>query len=256
MCRFAAFTNAFAAIPSLLSRVGRICQRRTTASASNTPSAVPVTDASSALSHIVSIANVAVKQTKPDESLQMTDSQVEDVKNALGFIDAAALGVEKHQFDLEDGNTTFVEVGASKSVTLAVFTLAEGASLPLHNHPGMFVFTKVLWGELGVRSYDLMDDQDRPNYQATRNPDFTVSSGDSIVLTPKLKNVHEFSAVHGPVALFDIVCPPYNENRPCSYLRPASDDVAVGESVELESIPTPEDLDMFVMDYCGVRFKL
>ena len=37
---------------------------------------------------------------------------------------------------------------------LVVFIFPDGATLPLHNHPGMTVYSKVLYGSLAVRALD------------------------------------------------------------------------------------------------------
>ncbi len=249
MGNLSAFTSVANAIPRLFDCTRRAICRRTNITASYTSTSS--TDASSALSKIVTLANTAAARINANEWLHMSDAEVAEVKDALSLIDAQSLGVERSRFPLRPGDIAYVEVGASRSVTLAVFALAEGASLPLHNHPGMFVFTKVLWGNLGVESYDLLPDEG----VAQRNEDYIVESGDSIVLTPTLRNVHAFSAVHGPVAIFDVVCPPYTDIRPCSYIRPENA-VQVGKKVRLRRIPTPDDLYMDSFRYNGVRFKL
>ena len=38
----------------------------------------------------------------------------------------------------------------SEAFDIVVFLLPAGASIPLHDHPGMTVFSKILYGELGM----------------------------------------------------------------------------------------------------------
>jgi hypothetical protein len=40
-------------------------------------------------------------------------------------------------------------------MSMIVVMLPEGMEFPLHNHPGMMVFTKPLWGRLSIESMDL-----------------------------------------------------------------------------------------------------
>ena len=40
---------------------------------------------------------------------------------------------------------------------LVVFIFPAGASIPLHDHPGMDVFSKVLYGSMGMVSYDWVE---------------------------------------------------------------------------------------------------
>eukprot|EP01138_Halocafeteria_seosinensis_P011286 gb/GECG01011528.1/.p1 GENE.gb/GECG01011528.1/~~gb/GECG01011528.1/.p1 ORF type:complete len:327 (+),score=34.90 gb/GECG01011528.1/:1-981(+) len=44
-------------------------------------------------------------------------------------------------------------------VTMGIFILPPGTSLPLHDHPGMCVVSKVLYGSLHLRTYDLCTHQ-------------------------------------------------------------------------------------------------
>jgi hypothetical protein len=39
---------------------------------------------------------------------------------------------------------------------IVVFRFSAGASIPLHDHPGMTVFSKVLYGSLRVQQFDML----------------------------------------------------------------------------------------------------
>lgn len=57
-----------------------------------------------------------------------------------------------------------IPVSVGRLVNMSVFILPAGTAIPLHDHPGMTVVTKVLWGTLHVKSYDLV----RPRGSAGR----------------------------------------------------------------------------------------
>ena len=137
-------------------------------------------------------------------------------------------------------------VWASEEFEIDIFLFPDGASLPLHDHPNMTVLSKVLYGRLGVRSYDWetqptaaeytafeaeLERQESPDparraaaplvppRAAYRRPDALLTSDAATTsLNPMEANVHAFVA-HGATAVIDLLLPPYNDDagRDCHY---------------------------------------
>lgn len=69
----------------------------------------------------------------------------------------------------------------------------------------------------------------------------------ALLLTPDERNLHQITAIDGPVAFFDILSPPYDtfiEQRPhvkrkCTFFREAPESAAESISVVLEKIAQP-----------------
>ncbi len=93
----------------------------------------------------------------------------------------------------------------SQRVAVVVFYLKEGASLPLHDHPGMTVLSKCLHGSLEVTAVT-----------GANSLSSTVITGGEI--TGLTDSIHAVKALHGPAAFLDILLPPYNDND-CTYYR-------------------------------------
>ncbi|CAN1845136.1 Plant cysteine oxidase 2 [Linum perenne] len=120
---------------------------------------------------------------------------------------------------------------------IGIFCLPPSAVLPLHNHPGMTVFSKLLFGTMHIKSYDWVADAEEQNPEGKQeypiprvqspkvrlakvkaNSNFTAPCDTSILYPAEGGNMHCFTAVTA-CAVLDVLGPPYNdaEGRHCQY---------------------------------------
>lgn len=176
---------------------------------------------------------------------------------------------------------TYMHICETEVFSMGVFLLRTGASIPLHDHPGMNGMLKVLYGKVSVRCFDKLEDNLSvsnvlPHFEPPLAPFQTASLRRSVLrsvaeysedsgpclLTPLRDNLHQIDAVEGPAAFLDILAPPYNpdDGRDCHYYQVLqtvaegdgkSNEEQQGEEKEkgdeawLLEVPQPEDF------WCG-----
>lgn len=118
----------------------------------------------------------------------------------------------------------FQDVYSCPEMTLAIFLLRAGARIPLHDHPGMHVYGRLLFGSMRVLSFDFepsSDDGSEGTRWATLRSDEVIGpSPTTYSLGPSTGNLHELEAVED-CAFFDVLAPPYDpyNGRDCTYYR-------------------------------------
>ncbi|XP_034537660.1 2-aminoethanethiol (cysteamine) dioxygenase b [Notolabrus celidotus] len=135
---------------------------------------------------------------------------------------------------------TYMHICETDHFSMGVFLLKSGASIPLHDHPGMHGMLKVMYGKVRISCFDRLErPTGSPQEQPTLPPaqmgalrrsvlrctgEYTEESG-PCVLTPDRDNLHQIDAVDGPTAFMDILAPPYDpdEGRDCHYYKVLAD---------------------------------
>lgn len=202
-------------------------------------------DASMSLSRIVDVVRGAANRSlssgdetnflwfakKKRRRPNLSEADLADIQRAMRDVKVEDLGFDSSNFpprnllpstDVMRAPISYVHVAESDDLLMAVFILPPGSSIPTHSHPSMFVFSKVLFGELEVREYDLLQEQDHSNtvqpLNALRHPTTTSVAGDVRALTPSRGNIHSFHA-RSWTAVFDLLVPPYSPSseRTCRY---------------------------------------
>nr|XP_029124302.1 plant cysteine oxidase 1-like [Elaeis guineensis] len=152
---------------------------------------------------------------------------------------------------------TYVHIYESDDFSMGVFCFPAGAKLPLHDHPGMVVLSKVLYGSASVKSYDWVD---TPSSRRREGGLAKVVANDQVLEAPckasvlfprRGGNIHSFTALT-PCAILDVLAPPYAEKRgrPSNYYSETPIPSRPGHFI-LERRGLPEDLVVVGARYRG-----
>ncbi|XP_021297601.1 plant cysteine oxidase 2 isoform X2 [Herrania umbratica] len=174
---------------------------------------------------------------------------------------------------------TYLHIHECEKFSMGIFCLPPSGVLPLHNHPGMTVFSKLLFGTMHIKSYDWVVDvpsnasavvppsqMQHPEVRLAKvkvDSDFTAPCNASILYPADGGNMHCFTAVTA-CAVLDVLGPPYSdpEGRHCTYYfdypftKLSVDEITVAEEEKdkyawLQEREKPEDLAVVGAPYTG-----
>lgn len=161
---------------------------------------------------------------------------------------------------------TYVGMYEDQNFSMSVFIMRENYTMPLHDHPQMNGLLKCIAGKLRIQGYSLDTDKEAPLdvIQRLQTPRFegqpkkhihciketpveVDESSPAVQLNPTKGNMHQITALGGPVAFFDILSPPYDTQiaerpilkRKCTFFKEISQSSA--DQVVLEKIAQPLD---------------
>ncbi|CAN6287366.1 unnamed protein product [Urochloa humidicola] len=191
---------------------------------------------------------------------------------------AAASGLQRRRRRPIITRTTIYEC---TNFSIVIFLLPPGAVIPLHDHPGMTVFSKLLRGSLHVTSYDWATagggGSKTPGVPAVMrlarlvlDDDLRAPCGALVLFPESGGNMHRFATATA-CAVLDVLGPPYSGDRDCTYYQDlpysrhdAADDAGAGDDERagdehrqearlgwLLETGKPKELEMYEVPYKG-----
>ncbi|KAJ3120181.1 Nucleolar complex protein 3 [Nowakowskiella sp. JEL0407] len=123
----------------------------------------------------------------------------------------------------------YYPIWESDVFTMCVFVIRKGITMPTHDHPSMTVFSKIISGDLLVKTYELQESS-RKDLGVPENVHLAKVGIEKVISSSSEESLlyihpdsgpslHSFTAVSDSVVILDIIGPPYNEERPCTYFR-------------------------------------
>ncbi|VVB09284.1 unnamed protein product [Arabis nemorensis] len=118
---------------------------------------------------------------------------------------------------------TYLHIHKCHRFSIGIFCLPPSGVIPLHNHPEMTVFSKLLFGTIHIKSYDWVSDSPQPSLDTRLakvkvDSEFTAPCDTSILYPTDGGNLHCFIAKTA-CAVLDVLGPPYSDpaGRHCTY---------------------------------------
>lgn len=137
----------------------------------------------------------------------------------LTVSNAQTLGlVERCENMDRSGSWDYEDLLSSDSVHIKLLLIPKGNRIPIHDHPGMHVLLKVIWGKMHIQAWDWAREHPFSGLvRSTIDCEMDGSSQPSMIF-PEKNNIHTMTAVED-CAFLDICSPFYDESegRKCTY---------------------------------------
>jgi PCO_ADO len=193
--------------------------------------------------------------TDIDESMRLSTNCpfIKDCLEAMNEVELKDLGIDL-EYVQNAKESVCMDIVNSADFDIQLFIIPAGKQLPLHDHPNMVVLSKVVAGDLTVRSFSL-DISNSASKESAQRAALVLSSTRSPtdaawLLTPEVGNIHELKATKTTV-VFDVLMPPYSEpERPCNFYKSVESD---GGWLLENVLPPPNRLLPNTVPYRGLK---
>ena len=188
---------------------------------------------------IESVKNCALQAQRASCSRTFLNSTVSDpvcqrIVQQMSDITPEMLGVtDDHDPYYFKGDLNRVTITGEncEDFRLVLFFIKKGTRMPLHDHPNMSVFFRLVFGELKYHGYDKLDEKFKYNdfssdeylellanktaIKAKKTRPMTIKKDALLYVRPSFNNLHTFEATENS-CFFDICLPNYT---PASHFR-------------------------------------
>ena len=198
------------------------------------------------LIHSVKDLSLAAKRSPCHRSFldgTIADPSCQSMVNRMSAITPLDMGIENEL----DGtcpyhfkgnlNRVTIDTSADEDYRLVLFFIKKGTRMPLHDHPNMSVFFRLVFGDLKYHAYDKVDDKYKYNsfsedeyaelletkakIYAKKSKQMNLKTDDLLFVRPSSNNMHEFVAQENS-CFMDICLPNYtpaNSSRRITYFK-------------------------------------
>ncbi|VDN18272.1 unnamed protein product [Gongylonema pulchrum] len=206
---------------------------------------------------------------KLPDSITEIEKLLEQARQLVSTVTVDTLGVvlpNRHGLESMTSPMYYADIYQSEYMHVCLFGFKDcDFVLPLHDHPGIYGFVKVIRGAITVNSYTEL-----PSHAALRNiiaarsssnkdccrfeGQFSRWSSDECVcLSPSCGNIHSIAALEDGAAFFDLLIPGYGD-KPCTYYSMLGrNSVQPKQRCFLQKTGEPEDYSCHVLPYKTVK---
>lgn len=163
------------------------------------------------------------------------------VLDALGEVTPEDVGGANLERLMHPGKISVTTIYNSEQLWLGLFGLSKGTGFPIHDHPSMNGFVKLLTGKLRLRSLNEVSRQ-AGSISVKLVAEKEADGPAVLAVGPERNNFHDIWAVT-PCLIFQVFIPNYNRQRLCTFYKVARQEGSLchlhSEPATLESVDLP-----------------